>query len=173
MHASTRLAPGAFRSAVIACVALSALSLTGCTNSDFSLTSEDALGTWRAGSNLPAQMDLAEDGVFTATDWPVDVGCNAGSPGTAKALQGAETADFSGTWEEGAGGSLNALTFHPDLGVCSVHSFTAEFRSEDGVKYACIGLGVPNELSSAENYFILYLGEPEETPRSNACFSYN
>lgn len=152
---------------------LSTLLLSGCADSDFSLTAEDAVGTWRAGSNLPTQLELVEGGVFTVTDWPLNLRCRGGSPRTVKALQGSETVDFAGTWEEGETGSLNALTLYPDGEACPISSITAQFRSESGVKYTCLSLGVPNELSNAENFFILYLGEPHETPKSSACFSYN
>lgn len=170
----SRLSLGSFRRAAILAAVMSALFLSGCSNSDFSLTADDAIGTWRAGSDLPAQLELAEDGGFTATDWPLDVRCNGKSPLTVDALHGAETGDFTGTWEEGGATSAsNDLLLYPEGDACPTYVITAGFRSEEGVKYACMKLGVPNEDSSAENFFILYLGEPAQTPKSDACFSYN
>ena len=160
-------------SMVLGALSLSVLSLVGCTDSDFSLTADDAVGTWRAGSDLPAQLELTEDGVFRATSWPLDVACNGTSPLTVTALSGSVSGDFAGTWEEGKGGSLNELTLYPEGDSCPVPSISAQFRSEGGVKYACLDLGVPNERADAESFFILYLGEPEVTPELNACFSYN
>ncbi len=36
----------------------------------------------------------------------------------------------------------------------------------------CHHLNVSNELSNAENYFIIYLAEPRDEPKTDACFSY-
>ncbi|MGL4255994.1 MAG: hypothetical protein ACRCSL_06625 [Microbacterium sp.] len=77
------------------------------------MRANDAVGTWRAGSNLPAQLELAKTG-FTATDWPLAVGCGGEKPRAVQALEGSEIVDFTGTREEGEGGSLNAITLYPD-----------------------------------------------------------
>lgn len=159
--------------AAAACIAVT-LSLTACSNSDFSLTEEDAYGTWRAGSDLPATLELAENGTFQATAWPLDVGCGGHLPRTADELRGAETVDFSGTWEEGDGGSQNRITLTTDpQSPCGETWIDADFRSEDGVLYTCTLLDEHVDLATAENWFILYLGEPETTPDSGRCFNYN
>lgn len=159
--------------ALVACIAV-ALVLTACSNSDFSLTEQDAYGTWRAGSGLPATLDLADDGTFQATEWPVDVGCGGDPPRTAKELRGAQTVDFSGTWEEGDGTSLNQITLLTDpRSPCDMTWVAPDFRSEDGVLYICMPLDEHIDRATAENWFILYLGEPEPTPESGRCFNYN
>ncbi|WP_136024323.1 hypothetical protein [Microbacterium sp. K27] len=151
-----------------------ALMLTACTNSDFSLSEQDAYGTWRAGSDLPATLELADDGTFRATAWPLDVGCGGHAPRTAMELKGAETVDFSGTWAEGAGGSQNQITLKPAAeSPCGTGWIDADFRSEDGVLYACTLLDEQIDLATAANWLILYRGEPEETPDSSRCFNYN
>lgn len=150
------------------------LILTACSNSDYSLTAEDAYGTWRAGSDLPATLELAENGTFQASAWPLDVGCGGHSPRTADELRGARTVDISGTWEEGAGSSQNQITLTTDPeSPCGGRLIQADFRSEDGVLYTCTLLGEHVDLATAENWFILYLGEPETTPDSDRCFNYN
>lgn len=154
----------------MACIAVP-LILTACSNSDFSLTEEDAYGTWRAGSGLPTTLELADDGTFQATAWPRNVGCGGHLPRTAKELRGAETVDFSGIWEEGEGSSQNQITLTPDPeSPCT--TIGADFRSEDGVLYTCTRLDEHIDMATAENWFILYLGEPETTPDSSRCFNY-
>lgn len=149
------------------------VALSACTNSDFSLSEEDAYGTWRAGSELPTQLELADDGTFQASAWPIDVGCSGQPPRTASDLRESETVDFAGTWKEGDGGSQNRITLMPDSNTCGTHWIDADFRSEDGVLYTCTLLGVHVDSATAENWFILYLGEPEATPDSSRCFNYN
>ena len=146
--------------------------LSGCTDSDFSLDADDAVGTWHAGSDLPTTLELSEDGTFQATAWPMDAGCTENPPRTAAALRDSEMIDFSGTWDEGDQGSQNDITLHPEDSDCSAN-ITNGFRSENGVLYTCLLLGVPVDLAKAENWFILYLGEPEATPDSSRCFNYN
>lgn len=159
--------------AAVACIAVT-LALSACSNSDFSLTEKDAYGTWRAGSDLPATLELAQDGTFQATAWPRDVGCGGHLPRTAEELRGAETVDFSGTWEEGDGGSQNRITLTTDpQSPCGETWIDASFRSEEGVLYTCTLLDEPVDLATAENWLILYLGEPETTPDSGRCFNYN
>ncbi|GAA4173116.1 hypothetical protein GCM10022287_15060 [Gryllotalpicola koreensis] len=150
------------------------LALVACTNSDFNLTKEDAYGTWRAGSGLPTTLELATDGTFQATAWPVSVGCDGDPPATAKELRGTETIDFSGTWEEGAyAASPNEITLTPaPESPCGTPWIDADLRSEDGVLYTCTKLDTPIDLASAENWFILYRSTPEATPDSGRCFNY-
>lgn len=158
--------------AAAASVALLAV-LTACTNSDFTLSAEDAYGTWRAGSDLPTTLELADDGTFTASAWPIDVGCSGRPPLTAAELHDSEMIDFSGRWEETDEGNQNDLYLYPESDRCRVHSIQTGLRSEDGVLYSCTLLGREIDLSRAENWFILYLGEPESTPASSRCFNYN
>lgn len=151
------------------------LMLTACTDSDFSLTEEDAYGTWRAGSDLPATLELADDGTFRASAWPVDLGCGGHTPRTADELRGSETVDFSGTWveqDDAASQNRITLTTGPES-PCGISWIDADFRSEDGVLYACTLLDAHIDLATAENWFILYLGEPETTPAPDRCFNYN
>lgn len=158
--------------ALLACLPL-ALVLAACGDSDFNLTEEDAYGTWRAGSDLPATLQLADDGTFQATAWPLDVGCSGHPPRTAAELRGGETIDFSGTWEEGDGLSQNQITLTSDReSPCNMHRIFADFRSEGGVLYTCTLLDAQVDLATAENWFILYQGEPETTPDSDRCFNY-
>lgn len=160
--------------AAVTCIAI-ALILTGCSNSDsdFSLSEEDAYGTWRAGSDLPATLELADDGTFQATAWPLDVGCGGHPPRTANELRGAETVDIFGTWKESEGGSQNQITLTTDhSSPCGMTSIYADFRSENGVLYTCTLLDERIDSATAENWLILYLGEPETTPESGRCFSY-
>lgn len=158
--------------AFLGCIPV-ALVLAACGDSDFSLTEDDAYGTWRAGSDLPATLELAEDGTFQATAWPLDVGCGGHLPRTANELRGAETVDFSGTWEESNGASQNQITLTSDLeSPCSMNQIFADFRSEHGVLYTCTILDAQIDLATAENWFILYQGEPETTPDSGRCFNY-
>lgn len=149
------------------------MALTACTNSDFSLSEEDAYGAWRAGSGLPTELELLQDGTFLATAWPIDVGCSGQPPRTARELRESDTIDFTGTWEEGNSISQNGITLVPDSEACGERSIYADFRSEDGVLYTCTLLGVLGDSATAENWFILYLGEPELTPDSSRCFNYN
>ena len=155
------------------CIAVTAI-LTACTNSDYSLTAEDAYGTWHAGNDLPTTLELAEDGTFQATAWPLHVGCDGTPPPTANDLRGTETVDFSGTWEEGEGGAPNEITLAPDPdSPCDASWIQADFRSEDGVLYTCTLLGTQVDLATAENWLILYRGEPDSTPDSGRCFNSN
>lgn len=150
------------------------LSLAACGTSDYSLTEADAYGTWRAGSDLPTTLELAEDGTFQATAWPRDVGCGGSPPRTAVELRGADAVDFSGTWEEGSGGALNEITLATDPdSPCGTTWIYAGFRSEDSVVYTCMLLDVHVDEATAANWFILYKGEPESTPDSSRCFNYN
>ncbi len=158
----------------MAATAAVVLVLTSCTNSDFSLSEEDAYGTWRAGSELPATLELADDGTFRATAWPVDVGCGGQAPRTASELRSSETVDFAGKWEEGDGGSQNRITLETDPeSPCGLTWIQADLRSEDGVLYTCTLLDEYVDRATAENWLILYLGEPEATPDSSRCFNYN
>lgn len=158
--------------AAIACGVL-ITALSSCTNSDFDLDADDAVGTWRAGSELPTTLELADDGTFQATGWPIDAGCSAQPPETAEQLRDSEMVDFSGTWVEGDAGSQNSIRLSPVDSECLYSSISADFRSEDGVLYTCILLGVHVDLATAKNWLILYLREPEATPDSNRCFNYN
>ena len=171
----TNLAPEQNRGrfgAAVACIAVT-LILTACSNSDFSLAEEDAYGTWHAGSDLPATLELADDGTFQATAWPLDVGCGGDPPRTAKELRGAETVDVSGTWEEDDSVSQNQITLTTDpASPCDMTWIDIDFRSEDGVLYTCTLLDEHIDLATAENWFILYLDEPETTPDSGRCFNY-
>lgn len=157
----------------IAGLAVAAMMLAGCSFSDFDLDAADAVGVWRAGSGLPAVLTLAADGTFTATDWPADV-CLKPVATTAEQLRDDPavnaTVDFAGTWTEGEGGSANTVSLRSDTPSC--HSVKMDFRRESGEDYMCHRLDVSNELSSAENYFIIYLGEPRDVPKTDACFSY-
>jgi hypothetical protein len=151
-----------------------AFVLTACSNSDFSITEEDAYGTWRAGSDLPATLELADDGAFHASAWPVDVGCGGHPPRTAKELRGAETADFSGTWEASDAASQNRIILMPDLdSPCRGAWIDISLRNEDGVLYTCTLLDAHIDRATEENWFILYRGAPEATPDSSRCFNYN
>lgn len=160
---------------VIAAIASAALAttLSACANSDFSLTAEDAYGTWRAGSELPTTLELLQDGTFVATAWPMGAGCTEDPPATAGDLRNSEMINFSGTWDEGDLGAQNNITLYPEDSDCFSPEINSGFRSEDGVLYTCKLLGVHVDLATAENWFILYLGEPEATPDSNRCFNYN
>lgn len=149
------------------------LVAAACTDSDFSLSEEDAYGTWSAGSGLPTTLELADDGTFQATAWPIDVGCSGSPPWAASKLLESETIDFTGTWEEGDEASQNRISLMPESEACGTPQISADFRSEDGVLYTCTLLGVHVDLARAENWFILYLGEPEATPDSSRCFNYN
>lgn len=88
-------------------VVLATASLAGCSTSNFSSTPDDTPGTWRAGSDLPTQLELAADGTFEATSWPLNVSCTAIPPLTIDAVRESETLDLSGTWEEGEEGVQN------------------------------------------------------------------
>lgn len=157
----------------VATLAVAGAVIAGCSFSDFDLDAADAVGVWRAGSGLPAELTLAADGTFTATDWPQDV-CLSPAAKTVEQLRDDPavntTVDFDGTWTEGDGGSANTVSLSSDSPSC--YSVKMDFRRESGEDYMCHWLDVSNELSSAENYFIIYLGEPRDEPKTDACFSY-
>lgn len=115
---------------------------------------------------------LNSDSTFQATSWP-EMWCGGTTVETADQLHGMETLDFHGTWEEGAVISQNSITLYPNPAQCAGSYEFADFRSEDGVKYMCMLLDVDTDMPSLENWFILYLGDPEATPKSDRCFSYN
>lgn len=151
---------------------LVSVSFAGCSNSNFDLSADDVVGTWRAGNGLSTQVDLVEDGTFTSVGWPARAQCDPGEPITASELQGTETRDLSGTWEENDGGSLNALTLTPGSDQCSTLSINANVRSEGGVTYMCVLTG-ESLTGPPDNFLTLYLGEPPKSPDPGACFNYN
>jgi hypothetical protein len=151
---------------------IAGLILTGCADSNFNLTSKDAVGTWEAGSGLSTEVTLSRDGTFVATAWPATASCDHDAPMTVDGLADDVPLAFGGRWEEGGGAATNTLTFYPDTEICKTSSFWADFRDEDHVKYACIPLGGGVEGRDAEDWFILYLGNPKDTPDSDACFNY-
>lgn len=150
-------------------LAVAATMLAGCSDSDFDLDAADAVGVWRAGSGLPAELTLAADGTFTATAWPTDV-CGRPQATTVDQLRDRSTVDFAGAWTEGRGGSANTVSLNPDSTTCP--TVDLDFRRESSEDYMCHHLNVSNELSNAENYFIIYLAEPRDEPKTDACFSY-
>ena len=81
---------------------------------------------------------------------------------------------ISGTWQEGEDGSQNQITLATDSeSACGGRLIDADLRSEDGVLHTFTLLGEHVDLATAENWFILYLDEPETTPDSCRCLNYN
>lgn len=175
MGRMTLTPPAMIRRTIMVAMASVALItvLSACTDANYDLDAEDAVGTWRAGSDLPTTLELSEDGTFQAIAWPIDAGCTENPPATAGELRTSEMIDFSGTWDEGDQGSQNDITLYPEDTGCNYSTIINGFRSEDGVLYTCHLLGVHVDLATAENWFILYHGEPEAMPDSGRCFNYN
>ncbi|WP_285036529.1 hypothetical protein [Plantibacter sp. ME-Dv--P-095] len=138
-------------------------SLVSCSDTQYGLPPDEAVGTWRSGDTL---LELADDGTFDATAWPSEVQCSFDEDPREN-----DVIDFSGTWVVDNEGTNRDLVLRPDDGACETSSITSSVRSDDDLARLCIH--TRGSLSGpAENFFTLYQGDPPEIEDPDRCLNY-
>lgn len=162
------------RAAAVALVA-ALVGLTGCGSINYDLSAHDAIGTWRAGNDLPTQIEVRSDGTFRATEWPSNAWCEGkATPSEVRALDVTDPRSFAGTWDFSELGGPDKLTFRRTDGADCEVGVSGDFREEDGDTYVCFRL--PGTILGSErvdNLFVFYRDEPRSVPREDTCFNYN
>lgn len=137
-------------------------SLVSCSDTQYGMSADEAVGTWRSGET---RLELADDGTFDATACPPEVQCRDDDP------REKDVIDFSGTWVVDNEGTNRDLVLRPDDGACERSSITSSVRSDDDLARLCVHSR--GSLSGpAENFFTLYHGDPPEIEDPDRCLNY-
>ncbi|MFF3026850.1 hypothetical protein [Microbacterium sp. NPDC057944] len=90
----------------------------------YSVTADELLGQWNAGSD--AILTTSSDGTFTAENWPSNLLCGEPSAVSKDDIDWNDRITFSGTWSAPTEKKDYSLQFFNDVNDCQQSSWSAD-----------------------------------------------